>query len=62
MLTLEEQDIETWNLIDSGGINLTIDGTARNLTGLDFTAASNLNGVASIINTALGEWRMYLGR
>lgn len=54
VLTSAEQEMTNWTVIDSGGINLTIDGVARNLTALDFTAQTNLNGVASVINTALG--------
>lgn len=42
------------NLVTSGTFNVTIDGVLRALTGLNFSAASNLNAVASIINTALG--------
>lgn len=47
------QLMSVWNPITSGGIDFTIDGVARNLTGLNFSAASNMNGVAAVINTAL---------
>jgi hypothetical protein len=53
VLTSDEQTLSTWTNITNGGVNFTIDGTARNLTGLDFHAQTNLNGVASVINTAL---------
>lgn len=52
-LTVAQQTITNWNNITNGGINFVIDGTARNLAGLDFSATSNMNGVASVINTAL---------
>ena len=52
-LTVTQQNISNFNSITNGGIDLTIDGIARNLTALNFSAASNLNGVASIIATAL---------
>lgn len=60
-LTAAQMVMSLWTAISSGGINLTIDGTARNLTALDFTAQTNLNGVATVINNALGangdcEW------
>lgn len=53
-LTAAQQLITAWNNISNGGVNFVIDGTARNLTGLDFTGATNMNGVASVINTGLG--------
>ena len=47
------QGIANFSSIANGGINLTVDGTAHNLTALNLTGVSNLNGVASIIQTAL---------
>lgn len=52
-LTAAQQVLANFTAVTSGGIDLTIDGTARNLTGLNFSGATNLNGVASIIATAL---------
>lgn len=37
----------------NGTIQFTVDGTVRNVTGLNFTAVTNLNAAASVINTAL---------
>jgi hypothetical protein len=37
----------------AGGFNVTIDGTAVPITGLSFASQTNLNGVASVITTAL---------
>lgn len=45
--------IATWNAITTGGVDFVIDGSARNLATLDFSGASNLNGVATVIATAL---------
>ena len=39
--------------ITNGTFSVTIDGTVRNITGLDFHLITNLNGVATIINTAM---------
>lgn len=53
LLSSAESNINQWNVITSGGFNITIDGTAHVLTALDFSAQTNLNGVASVITTAL---------
>jgi hypothetical protein len=43
------------NQVTSGSLTVTIDGSAVPLTGLNFSAAANLNAVAAVINTALGS-------
>lgn len=53
LLTNEEQDIGDWQAITDGSFRITIDGTVRTVSGLDFSGATNLNGVASIIAAAL---------
>lgn len=53
-LSTAQQVIALWTAISSGGVNFVIDGVARNLAALDFSAQTNLNGVASVINSALG--------
>lgn len=53
ILSSSQQTLSLWTVISSGGFSIVIDGTTHNLTGLDFTGASNLNGVATIITTAL---------
>lgn len=53
ILSATEQLIATWNAITSGGINITIDGVAKVLTGLNFSASANLNAVAAVIDAAL---------
>lgn len=52
-LPAASQLIATWNTIANGGIVITVDGTVRTLTALNFSAQTNLNGVASVIQTAL---------
>lgn len=42
-----------WSSITDGSMNVTIDGSAKHLTSLDFSNALNLNGVASVIQSAL---------
>lgn len=47
-------DVAIWQNISNGGFSISINGAANeDLTGLDFSAISNLNGVASIITGAL---------
>jgi hypothetical protein len=48
-----EKDIADYNAIDDGGFNITIDGVAENITGVDLSLAANLNAVASAISAAL---------
>lgn len=43
----------TWNVITTGSMAITIDGTPHTLSGLNFSSVSNMNGVASIIQAAL---------
>lgn len=53
ILSLAQQVLSLFTQITSGGFSVTIDGTVHALTGLDFSTALNLNGVATIITTAL---------
>lgn len=48
------QMMTAFNAITNGGMTLPINGTNVALTGLNFSSATNLNGVASLITTALG--------
>ena len=54
VLTTAQQAISNFTAISNGGMNITIDGVVQALTGLNFSAQGNLNGVASVIQTALG--------
>jgi len=46
-----QQALSNWTGITSGGFKVSIDGASlQSVTALDFSTATNLNGVASIIN------------
>lgn len=53
-LTPTQQTLANFTAISSGTMNITVDGTAKSLTAMNFSGASSLNGVASILQTALG--------
>lgn len=49
-----EQDMAKWRAMGAGEVlNLTIDGTPVTLSGMNFSQAANLNGVAAVIETAM---------
>jgi hypothetical protein len=52
ILSPVEQAISLFNQITNGGFDVTVDGTAKTLTALNFSQAANLNAVAAIIQTA----------
>ena len=54
VLTTVEQDVSAWNVITNGGFKVSIDGVSTEVTGLDFSGETNLNGIASAIQTKLG--------
>lgn len=49
------QVIQNWTAITSGGFSINIDGTVQNLTALNFSGATNLNGVAALITAGLSS-------
>jgi hypothetical protein len=53
--TLASTVLATLQGIANGGINFTVDGVAKNLAALNFTAIVNLNGAATVINAVL-DW------
>lgn len=53
ILTAAEQTLSNWTAITSGSFKVTIDGTEKTVTGMNFSAVTNLNGVASAINASL---------
>ncbi|WP_407059271.1 DUF3383 family protein (plasmid) [Ralstonia syzygii subsp. celebesensis] len=55
LLSAAAQAMALWTIISNGAFSITIDGVVKNVTSLDFTATTNLNGVASAISTALGS-------
>ena len=52
-LSTAEQALANFTAVADGAMDITVDGTAKNLAALDFSAATNLNGVASIVTGAL---------
>lgn len=53
ILSASQQAITNFNTITNGGFVIVIDGVTKTLTGLDFSAATNLNAVAAVINGVL---------
>lgn len=45
--------VATWAAVTNGGFDINIDGTNEQLTGINFSAATTLNAVAALIQTAL---------
>lgn len=45
--------ISAWTAVTAGAFYITVDGIPYALTGMNFSAVTNLNGVASVIQTAL---------
>ncbi|HDV6327446.1 TPA: DUF3383 domain-containing protein [Burkholderia cenocepacia] len=56
VLPAAQQALALWQAITNGAFNITIDGTARNVSALNFSGVSNLNGVASIVQAALASY------
>ena len=52
-LSAAQRDMTAWTAVTNGGFKLAVDGTETALANLDFSSATNLNGVASIIDAAL---------
>lgn len=53
ILSASQQTMGNWTVITNGGLVIVVDGVSKNLVGLNFSAAANLNAVASIIDSAL---------
>lgn len=53
VLSAAEKQMSVWTAVKAGGFKLSVDGVEKTATGLDFSTATNLNGVASIIGAAL---------
>lgn len=52
LLSASEQSMSNWTSISAGAFDIDVDGVTLNLTGLDFSGETNLNGVASVITAA----------
>lgn len=53
ILSPSQQAIANFNAISNGGFNITVDGVAKTLTGINFNGLTNLNAVATAINGVL---------
>jgi len=52
-LPAASQLMSVWNPITNGSMSITIDGSLRTLSNLNFSAQLNMNGVASVIQASL---------
>ena len=53
ILTTAEQQLSNWTSVTNGSFKITIDGSEKTVTGVNLSAVTNLNGVASAINASL---------
>ncbi len=53
LLSTTAQAIGNWTTVTNGSFTVSIDGSPFNITGLNFSIETNLNGVASAIQTAI---------
>lgn len=66
-LSAASRAMSAWNAITAGSMKIGVDGVApADITGLNFSAAANLNAVAAIIDTALAGatvvWNAFYNR
>lgn len=67
VLSAAERLITNFTAVTNGGFTITVDGgTPKNVTGVNLSSATNLNGVAALIDTALTgasvTWNANIGR
>lgn len=53
ILTAAEQAISNFTSVTNGSFKITVDGVEKSVTGLNFSTATNLNAVATLINAVL---------
>ncbi|WP_066922887.1 DUF3383 domain-containing protein [Methylobacterium sp. CCH5-D2] len=53
ILNPTQRALANFTAVKTGALKLSINGTLREVTGLDFSSATNINGVASILQSAL---------
>jgi len=58
VLSQAQRQIANFTGVVNGGFDITVNGVAVPVTGVDLSAVTNLNGVASAITTALGSGRV----
>ncbi|MDR1020506.1 MAG: DUF3383 domain-containing protein [Synergistaceae bacterium] len=54
VLSPSEKTLSLWTAVTDGGFTVNVGGSAKSVTGLDFSMQTNLDGVASVISAALG--------
>lgn len=52
-LPTSDQLMTVWNPVTAGSMTISIDGTPHAVSGLNFSAQSNMNGIASVIQAGL---------
>lgn len=52
-LSVTHSALSYWTAIQTGSLTVSVDGSPVDITGLDFSGASSLNGVASVLNSHL---------
>lgn len=55
ILSAAQKVISLWTAISAGSFVISIDGDSQELTGLDFSGVTTLNGVATVITAALDD-------
>lgn len=55
VLSAAQQDMSNFAEIENGGMNISIDGVQHQLIDLDFSGETNLNGVAAVLQAAIGS-------
>jgi hypothetical protein len=55
-LSASDQLLANFTAITAGTLNLSVDGSAKTLTGINLSTATNLNMVAALITTALSAY------
>lgn len=53
VLTNTEQLTSAWSGITTGSFAITVGGVTKNITGLNFSAQTNMNGIATVITNAM---------
>ena len=53
VLSSAQQAMSVWTPITAGAFKISVDGALKTVSGLDFSAQTNLNGVATVINAVL---------
>lgn len=54
-LSAAQQQLSNFTAVTTGAMDITVDGTQKTLTALNFASAQNLNAVAAVVQTALAS-------